>query len=98
MKSTILILELGDRYARELQEKEDAAIAYRLQKEYIKQEQELEQQMRNAQRNQSRNQNRAAPSGGMNYGGGEWDFSQPQPASNQSQRNQMSIVFLLSWG
>jgi hypothetical protein len=80
----------GDSYARELQEKEDAAIAYRLQKEYIKQEQELEQQMRNAPRNQSRNQNRPAQSGGMNYGGGEWDFSQPQPASNQPQRNQMN--------
>jgi len=52
--------------------------------------------MRNAQRNQSRNQNRPAPSGGMNYGGGEWDFSQPQPASNQSQRNQMSSICFYS--
>ncbi len=48
--------------------------------------------MRNAQRTQSRNQNRPAQqSGGMNYGGGDWDFSQPQPNSNPPQRNQMSI-------
>jgi len=74
----------GDSYAKELQEQEDAAIAYRLQKEYIKQEQELERQARTAQRTQ----NRPAPSGGMNYGGGEWDFS--QPANNQAPRNQMN--------
>ena len=50
----------------------------------MKQEQELERQARNAQRGQSRG------TGGMNSGGGEWDFS--QPANSQGSRNQMRIL------
>ena len=60
----------------------DAAIAYRLQKEYLKQEQILEQQLRAQQQSQQRSRNQQRPqASGMNNDP-TWNFQQG-PVNNQ---------------
>jgi len=82
-----------EKIAKDLQEKEDAEIAYRLQREYLKQEQVMEQQLRAQQQSQQRSRNHPQQNSGMNAGGPGWDFS--QPANNNQQQsysqNQQSV-------
>jgi len=71
----------------------DAAIAYRLQKEYLKQEQMLEQQVRAQQQQQQRNRQ---PHPNVNAGP-SWDFSESVNNQRpQSQQNNQGIETFLN--